>query len=1384
MQVVLRCQSHHTWTEPGPCPICGSQAVTTDRPEGTAASGTSESGARPAAIPGYAILEEIGSGGMGVVYRATQVSLGRAVALKVIRAGELAQPRDQKRFVQEAEVVAKLRHPNIVQVFDVGVAQGQPYYTMELIAGVPLSKRLAGERIPDREAARLVATLARAVDHAHQHGIVHRDLKPENVLLDADGTPKLVDFGVAKRLAVDDGLTEVGKPIGTPSYMAPEQAAGKKEIGPAADIYSLGVILYKLATGRVPFEGDNLYDILHKIITEEPVSPAWYRTDIPRDLEAICLKCLRKNPAERYATAADLAADLDRYLNHERISVGWTPPWRRAAKWVRRHPTTTTGLLLATVVALASLVFAGWYYDRHIRVRVSYYADFTRRWGDIVGIGPLSEEQVRARPVSYKFSTRGGRLERLDVVDADGQPTQDDRILYMGSLDGAVGGSRERELREASSLDDDATSDRPGGQTTSFLYRKRECTFTFERDASGRITSECARDRDGKVIFKLQYTSATTATFTNAAGYPVTAHSSGAAFVDFTRDEQGYNTEVHFRDRDGKPTNAESGAFGWRFGYTPEGWVERITYLDAAGKPFRDRAGYTGFSRTYNALGLLVEIRYLDAEGNPTYSREGAAGYRVEYDQYGRETERWHIDVDGKTIPGRHGIAGYRRSYASPFETTIEFFDELGQPLPTLRREHALTQRTADGGKTMTVRYLDAAGQPKQAAGLWIGGYTQVFDRFGSVTEETFFDPDGRPTLHQHGFAREVLTYDDDGNLTGQAYFDAAGRATRNRSWVARAEYRYDPAGRRTEEMFFGPDGQPTRCKDWYTRSVSRWDPDGRERSREYFGPDGRPTLHRLGYSRIDYEYGDRGWVTRWRFFDPAGNPAWHKDGFTSLVKEYDDRGTERSRRCFGPDDRRLTSWSGTHEFRYERDATGYVTREAWFGPDGQQRTNTDGYCSVVRTRDRSGRMTREEFRGPVGERVPHVQGYWELRQEFEPDGYVKTRSYHDRDGNPTPRDDGAALIRTEWNPPRTVKSDHFFDKNQKPLAAPDNIAVTTVTYGDRDQVVRREYRDAAGQLVPGPAGYPAATLEYDDRGELRRILYLGPDDKPWRNEAGRYGLAKTRDDRRLVVAESYLDASGNPLPVEAAPGELGWTTAVATYDDRGLVTRWRWLDSEGRPTRNRSGFARSEQTYDARGNRTSAAYFAPDDSPALHKEGNAKVVWEYTDGDVEKDGAFYDLDGRLKVIPKYGYARRLREVDRWGNIIRLEYRGADDKPMIGPEGFAWAELDPDNNQRNKDMRWFDVAGQRIATCIVITRIEPGTQAAAIGLRPEDVITHYNGQPTPHTEVFLTLRGKELPTDPPRELRIERDGQPLSFQIRPGRLGVRFETRRVQPAKK
>jgi WD40 repeat protein len=359
------CPQGHQWEVPATCPHCGApvsltapapvsedatlappvQAIQangpgTRSPSATVAFPASASQADPAPagdlgkIVGYEVLEELGRGGMGVVYKARQVGLNRLVALKMVLVGGHASPAELTRFRLEAEAVARLQHPNIVQVFDIGESHGHPYFTLEFVEGGTLAQRVDHRPQPARQAAALVAVLARASHAAHQRGIVHRDLKPANVLLTADGVPKITDFGLAKRLDGEQRLTQSNAIVGTPSYMAPEQVEGRaRPVGPAADIYSLGAILYEMLTGRPPFLAETPVDTILQVLSDAPALPSRLQSKVPAELEAVCMKSLHKDPRQRYASAEALAEDLDRFLAGTPTEAGR----HRPLSWLGRN---------------------------------------------------------------------------------------------------------------------------------------------------------------------------------------------------------------------------------------------------------------------------------------------------------------------------------------------------------------------------------------------------------------------------------------------------------------------------------------------------------------------------------------------------------------------------------------------------------------------------------------------------------------------------------------------------------------------------------------------------------------------------------------------------------------------------------------------------------------------------------------------------------------------------------------------------------------------------------------------------------------------------------------------------------------------------------------
>jgi hypothetical protein len=343
-------------------------AFTATQPLPAAGAAEASSAAKAAwwpSVPGYEILGEVGHGGMGVVYRARHLALDRIVALKMILPGFTGAAGQQARFYQEARVMALLQHPNVIQIHEVGSCEGRPFLAMEYVGGGSLAASLAGRPVGPRKAAELVAVLADAVQRAHQQGVIHRDLKPGNILLTVEGTPKIGDFGLAKWFAAPADAAQTTQLMGTPSYMAPEQASGSRTaLGPAVDVYALGAILYELLTGRPPFLSDNPLDTLHLAATQEPIPPRRWQPKVPRDLETICLKCLEKEPRRRYASARALCDDLGQFLAGRPISARPAGPLERCWRWARGHRATAAFLAIAALSLVTVVAVVGFFNRR------------------------------------------------------------------------------------------------------------------------------------------------------------------------------------------------------------------------------------------------------------------------------------------------------------------------------------------------------------------------------------------------------------------------------------------------------------------------------------------------------------------------------------------------------------------------------------------------------------------------------------------------------------------------------------------------------------------------------------------------------------------------------------------------------------------------------------------------------------------------------------------------------------------------------------------------------------------------------------------------------------------------------------------------------------
>jgi len=775
---------------------------------------------------------------MGVVYRARQITLNRIVGLKMLT-GHYG-PDELTRVLAEAETAAGLHHTNIVQIYEVGEMEGAPFFSMEYVESGSLADRLRSRPLDDREAAQLLISVARALHFAHRNGVVHRDMKPANVLLDPEGVPKVADFGIAKRLTANTALTLSGAVIGTPTYMAPEQAKGtSRDVGASADVYSLGAILYEMLAGRPPFLPDDSETALTvRVITEDPVSPAFYRPGIPRDLETICLKCLEKEPRDRYESAASFAEDLRRYLDDESIMARPPTTVVRTIKWIRRHPWR---FVSRAALAAAAIAGAFWLYDWefHRRPHIEYAAavDFVN--GGLDSLIGLNKEQSSHRPASFRLTRRGrsGRITRVEVLNPRGRPAQIRRLLLDEPIPIYI-----------------------EGITASQPYTEKAAeTSTVEMIHDDQGTREVvARDRNGIAVWRVVYEGAMATEaaqhigrghFVNVQGFDV-AHSNGATHMRFERDGAGRDVKVHFFNGAGQATPNGEGAYGYQIERDSAGRMVRLTNLDLQGKPMANRAGLVGYTMTWDGNGRVVHGENQDAQGKPV-AVNGVVATALEYDSGGKLSRVSLLGPDGKLARNRNDWV----------------LQELGY---------------SQLGELISRKYFKLDADGKQTA---LGEWSAAYDDLGYPREIKITGAQNSRTLLQH---------DERGNKTEEKQVDEAGQAIVNDKGYAikRLSYQSGPEGMRWDETYFNAAGAATFCTAGYHRLTTHFGPTGVLR---------RQTMEELDHSRFHYhrdvtepEYDALGRLRRnvYRFENEQGELA--LDAGLSHAQEeenYDDNG-------------------------------------------------------------------------------------------------------------------------------------------------------------------------------------------------------------------------------------------------------------------------------------------------------------------------------------------------------------------------------------------------------------------------------------------------------------------------------------------------------------
>jgi eukaryotic-like serine/threonine-protein kinase len=1279
----------------------------------------------------FQLLSKLGQGGMGVVYRAWQPSLRRQVALKVL-AGMGAKA--EARFNREIQALGRVDHANIVKVFTSGSDGDLWFYAMELVEGVPLSmicERLETRKpsataidlqtwhdalstacaesrlretplsdpqtvpratIPNlareasttatpslgmgrdfpRQIAQLILQVAQGAHALHEAGVVHRDIKPANIMVTANGTHAvLVDLGVAQLADdVDGKLTRTRQVVGTLRYASPQQVLAVGQLDRRTDIYSLGVTLWELLTLQ-PFLGatDEMSEpvLMEKIQHDEPARVRSFAPHVPVDLEAIVQKCLEKDPRGRYQTAEELAADLERFLSGEAVVARPVGPMRRAFRQARRRPAKTL-TALAVLISLP-LIFAGYrYWDTHSRVKVEYYANFTKIFGAPSGIGRVTEEESRHRFVTWKFTKRGNQVESTEAINGRGFQSVEHGMM-------------------------------------AFIHRqnegKRECRYVYKRNADGDLEEEISRDRAGEIVWSFHFSTRTTGYYADKRGIPRARGGTGAAFLEFVFSETGLAKETHYLDKDGNPQANSDNVFGFTSQFDERGLEIERQFLDGARNPALDSEGIAGFRLKYDKQGNRAEAVALAADGKPTYHKDGFAGWVRAYDRYGNVIDENYVDAAGKPIVVSAGYAKWHGEYD-------------------------------DRGFRVAEEYRGTDDQPV----LQRGGYARLtfqFDERGNQIESACFGADGKPTLDHEGFAKWIAKYDERDEPIDKTYFGVDGRAAIIKEGYTRWTARYDERGNQLEAAYFGIDGQPTLSKDGFAKWTAKFDDRGNRIEEAYFGVDGQPTLNKDGAARFAYKYDERGNLLETAFLGVDGQPTAGKGGVAKTTTKYDDRG--------------------------------HRVEDANFGVNGNPILGSLRCAKLTYRYDDKGNWVQTDFLGTDGLPIAIANGYARWVARYDGQGNRIAESYFATDGSPASHKNGYACWRAKFDERHNRIEEEYLGTDDKPVLQKDGFSRWIAKYDERGRRIEEAYFGVDAKPTFNAEAIAKWNARYDDRGNEIEMSYFGIDGEPTVHKGGAAKWTARFDARDNQIERAFFGLHGEPVTLN--DGIARWT---ARFDDCGHRLEEAYFGVDGKPMLGSQGAAGFSYKYDEYGNRVEMAAVGLDGKPVLLKDGIAKWTARFNGRGNQIELAYVGVDGK-PTLAKIGYAKWMSEFDNRGNRIETTYFGVDGQPTLRPEGYARIVSEYDDRNLPTKTLYFDAQGKPVTGRVVVTSVRPGSQGARLGIRPDDVLATYQGEPVTDWISFLYRRRAERRKGSAK-LTVQRGEKTLTFNVNPSVLGT------------
>ena len=1135
-------------------------------------------------ILNYTIISLIGQGGMGSVYLAQNKYINQQkVAIKVINA-DMINDFTRKIFVQEAEKLASLQHPNIVRFYNYHIDDaGNIYMVMEYADGYSLEdyiKNVSGLIVEDRVCS-FFEPLLDAFDYAHRHKIIHKDIKPSNIIITNEGIPKVLDFGIASIFDeknvnndndnVDSGGNELadGMIMGTPSYMSPEQVKGGA-LDQRSDIYSLGVLLHQMLTGNPPYDTTTLteHDIYKHVVNDElPRMKAYYKY-VSDKVQAIVDKATNKKPEARYQNCQDFKRAL-----HNAIYPPKIPTWAKAG-------------IGAAVAALLVGVFFIWDYNR---VKVSYFKDYAEQWGIPQGIAKVSASQRKHMHRMYRFESRHYKLQRVSHVNSLGiiiPESESER--YERPIDVLFFYTDGKRLSRAKVMDQN-------GQVKYIKsYNENLQTVVFQVDDDfgteksigsetvGYVDAFASNQNRGKISrYLLEYDEKGYVKTLRYAGFQnvVVGDANGIYGKQYVRDSKGRVLEEMYLAHDGSPKATSWGMGKKIFTYDEDDNWKSARYVTVDGEPALDAADGTSLCENeYDKYGNAIAQYYKTSDGQLMLpGMSGVAGVLYEYDDRGFITKQSFIGIDGAVeFSTKQGFAiSKTESNEYGFFKRISFFDANERP--------CMTEEGLSSVKIVT----DARGNELERWNynlnneyvLTPDGYAGMraeYDSLGHLVKVGFFGADGNPCLVNTGYSAIVRDYDRLGEMIKESYLDTLGAPTVNDLGISTAVYERDLRGNITKVSFFDEEGQPSYTSEGLSVYELLYDDNGNEIQRSFFDTEGKPTKGFIGFAQRKHTYDEQGHELSDRFYNEKGELTL-VDGIAGMDYIVDTHGNIIEETPVGINGKLAP---GRLVTRNKYDGKDNVIEVAFFGAEGKPAMTSYNFHKYTQAFNDRNQCIETCYYDTTGELTSFSNSnYCIERDEYNERGLKVRVSYFDKNGDPAvyqgSQDGDYSSLSSEYDSYGRVVRQYFYDKDGNPTDPRIMVPEGAVEYDKWGNVIYLASMDGLGHLIMNPkTGWSFTRSEYDSKSNLLWTAYFDDNENPIRCQEGYHKLVKTYTDGNNLETDSYYDTDGSPAVQD------GYHQQRYKYDENNLCTEIGFYGKNGSLVNASYGFARVTFSY------------------------------------------------------------------------------------------------------------------------------------------------------------------------------------------------------------